>query len=353
MSRPLGLMIAVAFSYACSHTPAPVYDISALQSGKVDYRKVKSKHRKPINKPVNYSAIATQLRNNQQALKSTSGKSLPVSQVALADPQLPEVSLDRINDFTKRNGYHLVKTGETLFSIAWQYSLDHRELAAINQIKDNLIYPGQRLLLMPQQQGQVFDAASLVAALNKDILKTPVDYQRSKDKNLSVANQPPQAPVPKSRLSQSAAKLPQAKTASINRVKQSANSNKTTKSHINWIWPTDGTVLADFSLVSNKGLDIAGRRGQAVRASAPGQVVYSGNGLRGYGKLVIIKHDNDYLSAYAHNNKIYVSESEIVKAGQRIADVGNSGTQDYKLHFEIRYKGKPVDPLNYLPNKDN
>jgi lipoprotein NlpD len=118
-----------------------------------------------------------------------------------------------------------------------------------------------------------------------------------------------------------------------------------------WIWPVQGTVINKFESkgIGNRGLDIAGRRGEPVRAAASGRVVYSGEGLRGYGRLIIIKHNDDFLSAYAHNDKIFVKENELVKAGQKIASMGSSGAERTKLHFEIRLRGKPVDPLNYLP----
>jgi lipoprotein NlpD len=118
---------------------------------------------------------------------------------------------------------------------------------------------------------------------------------------------------------------------------------------VEWGWPTQGKILAGFSEASNKGLDIAGKPGDPVIASAPGRVVYSGSGLRGYGKLVIIKHNKTYLSAYAHNKDIFVKEGQNVLKGQKIAEIGNTDTDVPKLHFEIRKLGKPVDPAKYLP----
>ena len=117
---------------------------------------------------------------------------------------------------------------------------------------------------------------------------------------------------------------------------------------VDWIWPTRGKILGVFS-ESSKGIDISGNVGQAVTASASGKVVYSGAGLRGYGKLIIIKHNNTYLSAYAHNSKILVKEGQTVVKGQKIAEMGNSDASLVKLHFEIRKNGKPVDPLKHLP----
>ena len=118
---------------------------------------------------------------------------------------------------------------------------------------------------------------------------------------------------------------------------------------VDWGWPARGQIIAGFSEASNKGLDIAGREGDPVIASAPGRVVYSGSGLRGYGKLVIIKHNKTYLSAYAHNREILVKEGQSVVKGQKIAEVGNTDSDRPKLHFEIRKLGKPVDPAKYLP----
>jgi len=119
---------------------------------------------------------------------------------------------------------------------------------------------------------------------------------------------------------------------------------------LDWAWPTKGKIVAGFSDTANlKGIDIAGAPGQAIHASAPGRVVYAGNGLRGYGKLIIIKHNATYLSAYAHNREILVKEGQQVARGQKIAEMGNTDADQVKLHFEIRRQGKPMDPAKYLP----
>ena len=124
-------------------------------------------------------------------------------------------------------------------------------------------------------------------------------------------------------------------------------------SNVAWQWPTQGNVIQGFSNSDggNKGIDISGSRGQSVKAAASGRIVYAGNVLRGYGNLIIIKHNDDFLSAYAHNDKILVSDQQEVKAGQEIAKMGSTGTNAVKLHFEIRYKGKSVDPVRYLPRR--
>jgi lipoprotein NlpD len=120
-----------------------------------------------------------------------------------------------------------------------------------------------------------------------------------------------------------------------------------------WQWPASGKLIAQFQGETglNKGIDIGANLGESVLAAASGQVVYAGTGLRGYGKLLIIKHNDIFLSAYAHNNELLVKEGDLVKVGQRIADMGSSGTDRVKLHFEIRSEGKPVDPLKYLPKR--
>ena len=116
-----------------------------------------------------------------------------------------------------------------------------------------------------------------------------------------------------------------------------------------WIWPAKGAVVAEFDEVKNKGLDIGGTAGEPVVAAADGKVVYAGAGLRGYGNLVILKHNNTFLSAYAHNQALMVKEDQTVKKGQKIAEMGNSDADRVKLHFEVRRQGKPVDPAKYLP----
>jgi lipoprotein NlpD len=120
---------------------------------------------------------------------------------------------------------------------------------------------------------------------------------------------------------------------------------------INFVWPAQGAVVATFDDAKNKGISIAGRVGDPVVAAADGRVVYAGAGLRGYGNLIILKHNNTYLTAYAHNQALLVREDQAVKQGQKIAEMGSSDADRVKLHFEVRRQGKPVDPLNHLPKR--
>lgn len=139
----------------------------------------------------------------------------------------------------------------------------------------------------------------------------------------------------------------------VSTTQPTASSTSTSSPISTWRWPTDGKVIENFSGAEggNKGIDIAGSKGQAIVATADGRVVYAGNALRGYGNLIIIKHNDDYLSAYAHNDTMLVREQQEVKAGQKIATMGSTGTSSTRLHFEIRYKGKSVNPLQYLPQR--
>ena len=214
--------------------------------------------------------------------------------------------------------YHVVKPGDTLYSIAWGYGYDYREIAAWNDIGPPYrIYPGQQLRIIPPGPRAVQPQRSAGP-------DTPSPQPRNS----------PAAPPTKSK--QTVEKAPR----------------RPYPSHIHWRWPVAGRVVQDFSPTQGKkGVDIAGSPGQAVYAAAPGDVVYSGDGLIGYGNLVIIKHNRTYLSAYAHNRKLLVQEGDRVHAGQKIAEMGQTGAEGSILHFEIRRDGKPVDPEQYLPRR--
>ena len=221
--------------------------------------------------------------------------------------------------------YYMVKKGDTLYSIAFSAGKDFKEIARFNNIpKPYSIYPGQRLSLISTK-------ATVVKNTNKP---TPKPRQDNKKQTVETTK--------KSAYSKNV----------VTKNTQTKPSGKSNNEEVSkWIWPTKGKVVSKFSLgaVGNKGIDISGQKGDPIIATANGKVVYTGDALRGYGKLIIVKHSEDYLSAYAHNNEILVKEQQLVKAGQIIARKGNSGTEQVMLHFEIRYKGKSVDPLRYLP----
>jgi lipoprotein NlpD len=250
--------------------------------------------------------------------------------------------------------FHVVEPGDTLFSIAWRYGVDYRQLAEMNDIGDNFrIYPGQKIrfaLQQPPVDSGELDPQELKLAV-RQALGLPLAESSQQNSNTSehkVSKHSQQKVYSKVSIADSNKKS--TKNAR-QRLVESGNDKLSAAKVGQWHWPVKGKILERFSkeLHGNKGLDILAKPGEPVRAAAPGRVVYSGNALKGYGNLVIVKHNDDYLSAYAHNSKIHVQENEIVKAGQVIADIGNSGTDQSKLHFEIRYRGKPVDPIKYLP----
>lgn len=221
-------------------------------------------------------------------------------------------------------GRHVVQPGETLYSIAWRYGRDYRELGDANGIEPPYeLRAGQVLRL--DLRGEIPDGPS----------QAPQPSHQTTHRTITRAAKP----VPR----------PTVERAAVS----SAPLGDQTQvvSGIEWRWPHVGTVLAGFSTSGkvNKGLDIAGNSGDPVRAAASGSVVYAGNGLLGYGNLIIVNHNEHFLSAYAHNRKILVQEGDEVKAGQTIAELGHSGADRNKLHFEIRRNGNPVDPIPYLP----
>jgi len=226
-------------------------------------------------------------------------------------------------------GRHVVKPGETLYSIAWRYGRDYRELGNANGISAPWhLRAGQVLRL--DLRGTVTSSAQ-----NKGRTKPPSAKPQSR--------QVSKAPTPKPEPRPTVSRAPN-RTSPL-------NSQTQTVSNVSWRWPHVGTVIAGYSTSGkvNKGVDIAGNPGDPVRAAAGGNVVYAGSGLLGYGNLIIVNHNEHYLSAYAHNRKILVQEGEDVKAGQVIAELGSSGADRPKLHFEIRKNGNPVDPRHYLP----
>ncbi|MBV1910223.1 MAG: peptidoglycan DD-metalloendopeptidase family protein [Kangiellaceae bacterium] len=203
--------------------------------------------------------------------------------------------------------------------------------------------------------GKPFRTENLLAAINREVLHKKAPMQRShpfiskSDQSARVTNKSIATNKTKNKNNKKTNSSVKQKSVVTKNTRVAISDSSTPIKH--WIWPVNGKVISRFSNRSNmnKGLDIAAKKGTPVRATAKGRVVYSGRGLRGYGQLVIIKHNDQFLSAYAHNDKIHVEENEVVKAGQRIAELGNTDSDKDKLHFEIRLKGKPVDPLNYLP----
>lgn len=225
---------------------------------------------------------------------------------------------------------YTVESGDTLFAIAFYSGNDYRDLAKLNNISaPYTIKSGQILRLNPtlidNNLIEINNKKEVVQNLGKKGID-PKQEQAYRNQTLAIHRE--------------------------NKTKKTLSSNKPHDS-LQWIWPASGnrTIATVGSDGSKRGLDIKGRLGSKVIAAASGKVVYAGNALKGYGNLVILKHNNEYLSAYAHNNTILVDEQTYVKKGQQIATMGNSGASEVMLHFEIRKKGKSVDPFKYLPVK--
>ena len=237
-----------------------------------------------------------------------------------------------------------VRRGDTLYSIAWQYGLDHREIAVWNGIgAPYTIYPEQRLTLR-KPTATARQAAPPAAA------KAPVRPQPA----APTSRPPPAAPAAKPQPAAPAAKPappPAAPSRSPPRSDPAAPSTTRSVGGLAWRWPTRGRLFRTFNAndPARRGVDIVGSEGQPVYAAANGRVVYSGNGLVGYGNLVIIKHNDTYLSAYGHNRELLVVEGDNVAAGQLIAKMGKVDNDRAMLHFEIRRQGQPIDPLRLLP----
>lgn len=280
--------------------------------------------------------------------------------------------------------FRTVVHGDTLYSIAWEAGRDYREIAAWNRIAPPYtIKPGQSLRVLPppaaEAETKTKTKTTKSAAPEKPDAKTR-SPAASKTKSAAATAKPkPKAAVPvvgpsvvagraasdrngkptspaKPGKPPTTAKSPVtgpgvAKTDKAQTRNASAAPDKSSAGTGNWTWPADGSVQNRYSESDTKGLDITGTRGAAVRAAAAGRVVYQGSGLRGYGQLIIIKHNDEFLSAYAHNDRIYVKEGDVVKRGQKIADMGSTGSDRVKLHFEIRRQGVPIDPLKYLPKR--
>lgn len=279
------------------------------------------------------------------------------------NPQTNAPDYSKIDKGFYKGSTYTVRKGDTMFLIAYISGMDVRDLAALNNIPEPYkLSVGQTLKVnnstaatsasapapthsapaaaaQPQQPAVTYTPGPNGTAYGSDgTIVGPIKSTAGVAPTTATnsVNTVPVTAEPAAPVSQPVTTMPAATT---------------NNSNITWIWPTKGNVIQGFSNSDggNKGIDIGGSRGQAVYAAAPGRVVYAGNALRGYGNLIIIKHNDDYLSAYAHNETILVKDQQQVTAGQQIAKMGSSGTNSVKLHFEIRYKGKSVNPTTYLP----
>jgi len=235
---------------------------------------------------------------------------------------------------------YVVQQGDTLYSIAFNFGFDYNDLARLNDIQDpTMIHVGQELRLFPANSAAATQAVPVAAPVAAAIVDQPkvVKLPYSPQAVAQIEQMEQQEAVAETKVAAQPAAKPEVAPASSN------------VAVTGWGLPTSGKLIDGFSKKDGrKGVDIAGKLGQPVFASAGGKVVYSGSGLRGYGKLVIVKHNSTYLSAYAHNSRIVVKEGQQVARGQKIAEMGNTDAKRVELHFEIRKLGKPVDPAQYI-----
>jgi lipoprotein NlpD len=235
---------------------------------------------------------------------------------------------------------YTVLRGDTLFAIAFRHGLDYRRLAAANAISvPYTIFPGQALLLAESEPARS-PLSPPAGARARSVDASPGAVDRGGTSSAATAVAPTSAtptPKPKTQKKAVAAATPSTAAAMVN----------TPVGH--WGWPVRGRIQRRFETSLHKGIDIVGARGDKVLATAGGRVAYAGSGIAGYGLMLIIRHNDEYLSAYGHADALLVEEGDAVRAGQTVALRGSSGTDSVKLHFEIRRQGRPVDPLKLLP----
>ena len=268
----------------------------------------------------------------------------PVIDRAVVEPQKPgKPPVQTATEKDWRPKLYTVQKGDTLYSIALDHGLGYKDLLEWNGIDNpNVIKIGQQLKLSaPTQQTKVTTVdAKPPANSNTDMLKIEpkaLKLPYSEKALAQLQRGSTEMPPPSGIVKVDAKPFPPATEA-----------DQDDDERVEWVWPVSGKILGGFS-ESAKGVNIGGKLGQPVLASAAGKVIHSGSGLRGYGKLIIIKHNNTYLSVYAHNSQILAKEGQVVSKGQKIAEMGDTDADSVKLHFEIRKLGKPVDPIKYLP----
>ncbi|OIQ83427.1 murein hydrolase activator NlpD precursor [mine drainage metagenome] len=249
--------------------------------------------------------------------------------------------------FAGQPGYYTVKPGDTLRRIAAQTGQSWHDLVRWNQLANpNVIEVGQVLRVAPPVGSAPASAAAPGAS---GAVAQAVPLEAAGGASAAAPSHPASAPAHRAASHASSPARPPSAASSGASVHTPAASALPSSGPLHWQWPVAGKVLQGYNGASSKGLDIAGRLGETVRAAAAGRVVYAGNELRGFGNLVIVKHNADYISVYAHNDRLLVKDGETVSAGQPVALMGSSDAPRVELHFEVRLRGKPIDPMQVLP----
>jgi len=286
---------------------------------------------------------------------SSPGGRAPVSDLTLSDVKnvganiaynsKRQASKSSINE----NAY-TVKSGDTLYSISWRAGVDVNTLIQRNKLKAPFIIKKGQILRLTDENHvytrKINHKGDLSSQnVNKNSNSDCTAQNCRKNKLKEVAQKKTKA-YPADKLDE--------KSIIVNKTTKNTNSTKINNQKVSeWFWPVKGKLSKQFSASQSgmQGISIINQRGTSIHAASAGKVVYAGSGLRGYGNLIIIKHNYDYLSAYAHNETLLVRENELIKVGQKIATMGDSGSDHINLHFEIRYRGKSIDPLRYLPKR--
>ena len=281
----------------------------------------------------------------------------PSPSTSIYRPHVPPAAAPSDDSRPNAKGSYTVRRGDTLVRIALDHGQNYLDLVAWNNLRDpDDIKVGQVLRVAPPERagnGNNNNKADSTAIVTSPITMPGADKPAPIPKK--TAPRGDKKPYSESTLTEAdkddspnpkAVERPASGTLAAGSTVTANDDEK-----LSWMWPSDGRIIATFDEGKNKGIDIGGRLGQQVMAAGAGKVMYAGSGIRGYGNLVIVKHSNSLLSAYAHNRAIVVKEGQNVAKGQVIAEMGNSDADTVKLHFEIRQQGKPVDPSKFLPSR--
>jgi lipoprotein NlpD len=293
------------------------------------------------------------LPRNKAPVEDRSGVLRPVTPPPLIEPArtAPPSATSPNAEYAGRSGYYTVRPGDTLIRVGLETGQNWRDLQRWNNLDNpNMIEVGQVLRVLPPGQDP---GATTVRAVPASRLDNRAPASAPVVASPPAASTPVPAPAsaPTPQVVAASGGAPQVAAAASPPPAPTVMAPREADDDVAWAWPAQGPLVSSFDETRNKGVAIAGKAGDAVVAAADGRVVYAGSGLRGYGNLIIIKHNDTYLTAYAHNQALLVKEDQPVRRGQKIAEMGSSDAERVQLHFEIRRKGKPIDPTRMLPGR--